>query len=137
MAYDIDTIAQAIATSLSSLASDGVGVQAVPYELSNPTPSGIYVSEGELTYDLAMGRGLDCFTMNVTLLVGYSTDQGAQRRLRKLRDAAKPLIEVDKTLGGLVDHARVTKASGPRLYGPDGGKRALGCVLTVEIYATP
>lgn len=137
MAYDVDAVAEAIATSLKSLASDAVGVQAVAYELSNPTGSGIYVSEGDVEYDLTMGRGLDRFEMIVRVLVGTGLDQAAQRRLRKLRDKVKPLIEVDKTLGGLVDHARVTKASRPRLYGPEGTKRPLGCELTVEIHATP
>ena len=142
MAYDIDTVAQAIADSLVSLEADDVGVQTSAYVLSNPTATGVYVSEGEITYDLAMHRGLDRFDMIVTLIVGLGSDQAAQRRLRKLRDGnsgVKALIEVDKTLGGLVDHARVTKVSRPRLYevGGAGGKSALGCEFTVDIYATP
>jgi hypothetical protein len=140
MAYDIDDIAAAIAASLESLAADGIGVQATPYILSNPTATGVYVSEGEITYDLAMHRGLDRFEMRVTLLVGLGSDQAAQRRLRKLRDGntgVKALVEVDKTLGGLVDHARISKVSAPRLYGPEGGKGVLGCEFTVDIYATP
>jgi hypothetical protein len=139
MGYDADTIAQAIATSLAPLAADGVGVQAVSAIPSNPTPPGVYVHDGPVEYDLAMHRGLDQFEMLVTVLTGYGSDLAAQRRLRKLRDGSsgvKALIEVDKTFGGLVDHARVTKASAPRLYG-DAGKPALGVEFTVQIRATP
>jgi hypothetical protein len=94
-----------------------------------------------------MGRGLDEFTMDVTLLVGYSTDLGSQRRLRKLRDGragVKALIEgtrgtdTYRTLGGLVDNCRVLSVTAPRLYGNEAtGKQALGCKFTVQIRATP
>lgn len=153
MAYDVDTIADAIATALAPLAADGVGVQAVSAIPSNPTPPGVYVHDGRIDYDLAMHRGLDEFELLVTLLVGYGSDLAAQRRLRKLRDGTsgvKALIEgvpnpangnfPDKTLGGLagVDHVRVSKCSAPRLYGGEAtGKPALGCEFTVEIKATP
>lgn len=139
MAYDIDDIAAAIATALAGLTADGVGVQSVSAIPSNPTPSGVYVGDGPITYDLTMGRGLDEFEMTVTLLVGYGSDLAAQRRLRKLshpRTGVKGLIEADKTLGGLVGHARVTKASAPRLYG-QSDKKPLGRDFTVQIRATP
>lgn len=146
MAYDIDDIAVALAEALVSLAADNVGVQSVSAVPSNPTPSGVYIGDGEITYDLAMARGLDEFEMTVTLLVGYGSDLAAQRRLRKLshpRTGVKALIEnvendgvADKTLGGLVDNVRVTKATAPRLYG-QGDKRPLGREFTVQIRATP
>ena len=147
MAYDIDTIATAIADALKPLEADGVGCQIVPAMPANPTPPGVYITDGEINYDLAMARGLDEFTMDVTLLVGYGSDLGAQRRLRKLRDGSKgvkALIEGVRgtsdyrTLGGLVDNCAVTTVSPPRLYGNvDAGKRALGCKFTVRIRATP
>lgn len=137
MAYDVDDIAAAIAASLAGLTADGVGVQALDAVPANPTPSGVYVEDGEFDYDLTMHRGLDKFTMIVTLLVGYNADLASQRRLRKLRGSVKGLIEADKTLGGRVDHARVTKASRPTLYGRESGKPVLGCEFTVQIYATP
>lgn len=146
--YDMDDIANAIAAALEPLSSDGIGCQAVPAMPANPTPPGAYVTDGEVTYDLAMARGLDEFTMEVTLLTGYGSDLAAQRRLRKLKrpgaGGVKALIEGTRgtsnyrTLGGLVDHATVTKVTAPRLYGnPEAGKRALGCQFTVQIYATP
>jgi hypothetical protein len=148
MSYDVDQIAGAIAGALENLSADGVGVQAVAAIPSNPTPSGVYVSDGAFDYDVANARGLDEFELIVTLLVGYGADLAAQRRLRKLRDGdagVKALIEgvpnadgyPDKTLGGLVDHVRVTKASAPRLYGPESAKRPLGVEFTVQIRATP
>lgn len=147
MAYDIQTIAEAIKNSLVSLEADGVGCQIVEAMPANPTPPGVYISDGEITYDLTMARGLDEFEMDVTLLVGYGSDLGAQRRLRKLRDGRtgiKALIEGERgtsdyrTLGGLVDNAAVTKVTAPRLYGnPEAAKRALGCKFTVQIRATP
>jgi hypothetical protein len=140
MGYDTDAIATAIASTLSSLASDGIGVQAVGAALSNPSPSGAYVHDGPITYDLSMQRGLDEIAMVITLLVGYNQDQAAQRRLRKLRDGStgvKSLVEADRTLGGIVADARVTDVSAPRLYELAGGKPALGCEFTVTILATP
>jgi hypothetical protein len=145
MGYDVEDIAEAIATALAPLAADGVGVQAVPFMPSKPTPPGAYVHEGEFTYDLSMGRGLDEFDLLVTLLTGYSSDGAAQRRLRKLRDGdagVKALIEGTRgsngyrTLGGLVDNVRVTKCSRPRLYGNEE-KPAVGCEFTVQVRATP
>lgn len=145
MAYDIDDIANAIADALQPLEADGVGVQVVPAMPSNPTPPGVYVTDGDITYDLAMARGLDEFTMDVTLLTGYGADLAAQRRLRKLRDGntgVKALIEGEhgtdsyRRLGGLVDRVAVTTATAPRLYG-NGEKAALGCKFTVLIRATP
>lgn len=147
MAYDTQEIAEAIATALRGLEADGIGVQAVEAMPANPTPPGVYISDGEINYDLTMARGLDEFEMDVTLLVGYGSDLGAQRRLRKLRDGStgiKALIEGTRgtsgyrTLGGLVDNAAVTKVTAPRLYGnPEAAKRALGCKFTVRIRATP
>lgn len=135
MAYDIDDIAVALKAALAGLAADGVDCQIVAALPSNPTPSGAYISDGEITYDLTMARGLDEFQMDVTLLVAYGADLAAQRRLRKLTAQVKSLIEADKTLGGIVDHCRVTAASAPRLYGSE--KPALGRKFTVQIRATP
>lgn len=147
MSYDTDQIATAIADALSTLASDGVGVQHLQFMPANPTATGVYVVDGPIEYDLAMARGLDKLEMIVVLMVGNGIDQATQRRLRKLRDGTsgvKALIEASidgadkKTLGGIVDHARVTKASAPRLYGREGEtKRPVGCEFTVEILATP
>lgn len=147
MAYDIDDIAKAIAAALKPLEADKIGCQVVDAMPANPQPTGAYVTDGEISYDLTMARGLDEFEMIVTLLVGYGNDLGAQRRLRKLRDGAKgvkALIEGEhgtdhyRRLGGLVDNIAVTRCSPPRLFGNvEAGKRPLGCQFTVRIRATP
>lgn len=135
--YDTDAIAGALATALASLASDGVGVQAVSAMPSNPTPTGIYIYDGEIDYDTTGSRGCDHLQMLALLIVGNVSDLASQRRLRKLRDGAsgvKSLIEKDVTLGGLVEDLRVTKASPPRPYTE---KALTGVEFTIEIYAKP
>ena len=78
----------------------------------------------------------------VQALVGFTTDEGAQKRLDKMLErsgatSVKAAIEADRTLGGKVSDLRVIKASGYRTYELHvQGVRTppvLGCEWTVEI----
>jgi len=113
-------------------------VQSSPYLLNNPTAPGTYVTEGEIDYDEAMGGGMDELEFVIVVLVGNTTDQGAQARLDAFRDpnaGVKKAVEADVTLGGVCDTCRVTKASKPQTYGRESGPAALGCEFTVVVYA--
>lgn len=136
-----DDIRDGIATNLQALsvANGGKLGQISPYFLSNPTPPCAYVSEGEIDYDLAMGGGEDELTFMVVVLVGNTSDIGAQQLLGGFRDpntGIKHAVESDRTLGGVVDTLRVTKASEPKVYAArDGAQGFVGCEFTVEVHA--
>lgn len=135
--YDTEAIAEALATALASLAADGVGVQANAWMPSNPTPTGVYIYDGAITYDVTGSRGCDQIQMFALLVVGNAQDKASQRRLRKLRDGAsgvKALIEADVTLGGLCEDLRVSRAAPPRPYTEKG---LTGVEFTIDIYAAP
>lgn len=128
-------IRAALAAAISDLVPN---VQSSPYLLNNPTVPGTYVTEGEIDYDLAMGGGLDELEFVIVVLVGYTTDIGAETSLDAFRDPAtgiKAAVEADVTLGGVVDYCRVTKASAPKPYGQQTGPAALGCEFSVTVGA--
>jgi len=129
------TIRAALAAAISGTVPS---VQSSPYLLNNPTAPGTYVTEGEIDYDLAMGGGMDELEFVIVVLVGYTTDKGAQAKLDTFRDpntGVKAAVEADVTLGGACDYCRVTKASKPQTYGRESGPAALGCEFTVAVYA--
>jgi len=111
----ITQIREGLAANLAALN----GFQVSAYTLSNPTPPAIQVLPGEITYDLAMHRGLDEVVMLVQAFVALSSDIGSQKRLDELldptgADSLKTAVESDKTLGGLVGSVHVTDATGYR-----------------------
>jgi hypothetical protein len=82
------------------------------YLRSNPTPPCAEIQPGEVEYDLAFHRGQDKWTLTVRVMVGVSTDQGAQKRLDKMLSpsgeySVKEAVEQDSTLGGACDDLRV------------------------------
>jgi hypothetical protein len=129
------TIRTALAAAVKGLVPN---VQSLAYLPSNPTAPGAYVCDGEVDYDLAMGGGMDELQFIIVVLVGYTTDQGAQAKLNAFRDpnaGIKAAVEADTTLGGACDTCRVEKASKSQLYGRESGPAALGCEFTVAVYA--
>jgi hypothetical protein len=137
--YDLDAIAAAIVVNLAPLsdANGGLLGQIQPVAV-NPTPPCAFVVDGDIDYDLALGRGADLLHFEIIVQVGLTTERGAQEKLRALRasDAVKQAVESDQTLGGLVDWARVTKAGTPEIYGRSDGTTALGCGYAVEVMAS-
>lgn len=131
------SIREGLKTRLDTIA----GLQASAYMLANPTPPAAHVFPAEITYDQAMGRGQDGWMMTVQAFVGFATDIGAQKRLDKLlassgADSVKAAIEGDRTLGGVVQHLRVTRAGGYQIFLVEGRAPVLGAEWTVEILAT-
>jgi len=133
---ELADIRQALADALAL-----PGFQVSGYMLSNPTPPAIHVFPDEITYDAAMARGLDTWQLKIQAYVGFTTDIGAQKRLDALlaktgTSSIKTLVESDRTLGNVVQDARVVDCTGYRLYGATGdGRVVLGAEWTVTVYA--
>lgn len=117
------------------------GINASAYLLSNLTPPCAEVQPGETEYDLTFARGLDRWTLTVRVLVGASTDQGAQRLLDRMLESSgsvsvKAAIESDKTLGGAASSVQVQRCTGYRLISREGHGPLLGAEWTIEVLAT-
>jgi hypothetical protein len=120
-------IRDGLAANLRALRfANGVQPAVYPYMRSDPIPPGVQVFPGPLTYDLAMGRGLDQPTWIVQGFVAYSTDVGSQTLLDELCAPAGPAsikqaVESDRTLSGAVAGVQVTGMSGYRIAQSDTG----------------
>lgn len=123
-------------------------IQASPYILASPTfpyahcrPSG---EAGDIEYDQTMGRGLDLMPFTVEVFTGSPTDQGAQMVLDEYLSPAggrsiKAALELDKTLGGIVDDLRVVSCAGYRvMIFPKRGQAdpILSAMWRLDIYAS-
>jgi hypothetical protein len=130
-------IRQGIAANLSSL-NGTAGVQVSAYVLVDPNPPTVQILPAELTYDQAMSRGQDLYTLTIQALAPLAIDQEGQHQLDEMidePDSVKSLVEADKTLGGIVDNTRVTACSGYRVATLEGRGPVLVCEWTVEVWA--
>lgn len=115
-------------------------LQVEPYMLSDPTPEAAHVYPSTLEYDLAFQRGLDVDSYFVEVFVAEVSDIGAQDVLDDYLEPDGPLsvkeaLELDRTLGGLVDSLQVTGTSGYRRYlRTDGSSPVLGAQWTVKVW---
>jgi hypothetical protein len=122
-----DQVRHGLAANLATIRfSNGVKPAVSPYMQSNPIPPGIQVFPGPLSYDLAMGRGLDEPTWVVQGYVAFTTDIGSQTLLDELCAPAGPssvkqAVEADRTLSGLVAALQVVSMSGYRIANTDTG----------------
>lgn len=119
------------------------GIQCNGYLLSSPTAPGFEIEPGEIEYDLAMGRGLDMWTLIVRGYVSDVSDIGAQKTLDSWLASSgalsvKAAIQSDKTLGGACSDLRVAQVSGYRRYGAAANSNVsfLGAEWTVVVYGT-
>jgi hypothetical protein len=117
------------------------GMQISAYLLSSPTPPAIQIYPAETEYDLAMGRGLDRWTLTVQAFFALTSDVGSQVSLDALLAPAGPLsvkqaVESDSTLGGLVDDLSVVSCTGYRVYVRDSGGPVLGAEWEVQVLAS-
>jgi len=137
MSLVVADVRQAIADAITAGITD---IQVNPYMLSAPVPPAIDIYPDETEYDLAMGRGLDKWRFIVRAVVGHTADLGSQANLDLMLAPAgarsiKQLVEVDRTLGGLVEDSVVLSCTGYRVYLPHSVSPLLGCEWTVELYA--
>lgn len=136
MATTLADLRAAIATRLASL----TGWQVSAYMLANPTPPAIHVVPGPVSYDRAMSRGLDEWTLLVQAMVPLIMDRASQETLDALIDGSgsasvKALIEGDRTLGGKAQDLRVTEATGYRTASFEGRGSVLTVEWTVQVFA--
>jgi hypothetical protein len=132
----ITAVRTAIASALGSIS----GLRTSYYVPDNPNPPVAWVEPQSISYDSTFGRGMDEFDYDVTVLVqrgndirtaqnlldGYCASSGSQ--------SVKKAIELDRTLGGLVQDCRVT---GLTSYGQAtyGETTYLAAVFAVKVYS--
>ena len=142
-------IRQALAAALVARVGDVMQVSA--YVLSSPNPPTITVFPASTQYDLAMANtfstmgttraGTDKWVFTVRAYVAEMNDVGAQQLLDRFLEpsgglSVKEAIEVDGSLGGLVDDASVVSMSGYTQYQIDGVTGpVLGAEWSVEVLA--
>lgn len=134
---DLTSIREGLAANLSALKD----VQVSPYMLANPQPPSAHVFPADISYDQAMVRGVDQWTFTVQAFVGLIDAKGAQVKLDALlapsgSQSVKQLLEVDRTLAGVVADLHVTGCSGYRVYPRDPNPPVLGAEWTVSVLAT-
>jgi hypothetical protein len=133
MAATLAQVRSGLATNLATIPN----IQVSAYMLVSPVPPVIHILPAGIEYDKAMHRGLAVYTFTVEAFVAMGIDQGAQIRLDALIDAAKTAVEVDKTLGGVVDDTWVERVSGYRLVElPEMEQKALSADWLVRVNST-
>lgn len=138
---ELEDIRAGIAALLNTRFPDA---QCNGYLLSNPTPPAFEIELGEdgISWDQAMGRGLDQYVFTVRGFVAQNTDIGAQKLLDKWAkssgtDSVKAALESDRTLGGTVQTSRVIETTPFRQFSPrDGSVVYLGAEWSLLAMAT-
>ena len=133
------TITQ-IRTGLASALGNISGLRTSPIVPDSPNPPMGWVEPQTVNYDLSFGRGLDEFDFDLTILVQRTNDvRTAQNKLDLYcsssgAQSVKRAIELDRTLGGLVQDCRVTGLSsyGQATYGET---TYLAAVFAVKVYS--
>ena len=122
--------------------------QCTAYVLANPTPPSLAVFPAGTEYDKAMAAysamgvrsGTDMLAFTIRAFVGTLTDQGAQVLLDRMLEPSggisiKEAVELDGTLGGLVDDCSITSVSGYTQYQTENSGVLLGAEWTVQVLA--
>jgi hypothetical protein len=109
----IAAIRTGLATSLTSIS----GLRTSATIPDDPMPPIAVINPPSITYDIAMGRGLDEYTFTVQVLVGRVSERTAQGSVDGYSNptgagSVKAAIEKDRTLGGACSSLRVTSMRG-------------------------
>jgi hypothetical protein len=133
---ELGTIREALAATLSTV----IGIQVSPWMLGNPTPPTAHIFPGAVDYHQAMQNGHSDWELTVQVLVPRVNDVGSQRQMDAFlaTDGAlsvKAALELEPTLGGIVEHLTVTSTTGYQVFNLDAGSQALGADWTVRIMA--
>jgi len=132
----VKDIRSAIASKLSAIQ----GLRVTAYVPDSPNPPCAFVEPNSINYDSTFGRGMDEYDFDVTILVQRVTSERiGQDSLDAYASGAgsfsvKSAIELDRTLGGLVQDCRVT---GLTSYGQAsfGENTYLAAVFAVKVYS--
>ncbi len=129
------TVRQALAAALGAIE----GLSAYAWQPGAVNLPAAVVSRASTDFDKSMARGSDDFEYTVTVLVQYADPEVAQRAMSAYLATAgassiKAAVELDQTLGGVVDFARVRSAGreDPRQV---GDVPCLAVDFTVEVTA--
>jgi hypothetical protein len=132
MTSSMSDIRAGLVANLRSAYPDGV--QVGKYILSSPNPPTLQLRSGAVNYDLAMGGGLDDFTLIIQGVaqlneVGQMQIDTWAARVGGVKSAA----ELDKKLGGAVNDLRVTGMAEP-VAATVGGMDVLLAEWSVSVY---
>jgi hypothetical protein len=131
----LDQIFQALGDKLDGISGLRV-YRYIPDQVA--VPAAIVQWPTDIYYDQTFG-GLVKYMFRVMVVVGTASDRASTPALASYINATGPtsvkeVLEVDDTLGDLVDHTTVVKASGVGNYS-FAGTDYLGCVFDVEVVA--
>ena len=134
---DLQTIREGLARNLERIRN----VQVSAYMLASPTPPAIHIFPATIDYDFGMNRGLDIVHFTVEAIVAFGLDQGGQIRLDQLlaptgMQSVKESIEMDRTLGQMVQDLRVERMSSYRVVTiPNQNDQALAASWLVRVHS--
>lgn len=105
----ISAIREGLATNLATIT--GLRTSAVMPE--DPNPPVAIVAPQSISYDAAMGRGLDSYNFSITVIVGRADGRSAQNKLDDYvsstgASSIKVAIESDRKLDGQCKDLQVT-----------------------------
>ena len=108
MSVSVSTIRNRIAVNLATIS----GLRTSDYVPDDPKPPVAVVMPPTITYDRAMGRGLDEYEFVIMVIVGKQSERIAQRLLDSLcapqgLGSIKTAIESDRNLAGNCQDLRV------------------------------
>ena len=100
-----------LATALETI----TGLRCFDYVPDSLSPPAAVIEPLEVTFDEAMGRGLDLYQAFILVIVGRMVDRSSSERLDAYlagsgASSVKAAIEADKTLGGACSTLQVTEA---------------------------
>lgn len=103
-----------IRTALAANLATITGLRTAAVVPDDPMPPVAVVIPSRVSWDTAMGRGLDTYEFTVLVIVGRVNERTAQNKLDGYCQASgalsvKTAIERDKTLGGAAQSLRVTE----------------------------
>lgn len=132
---EIADIREALASALDTIEN----CQVSAWMVRNPVvPSLMVVGVESIEWDAAFARGADTLTMTVQGLASQAESTAGQQQLSAWCApsgvaSVKAAIEADTTLGGIVDHARVTRYTGDKVFRHDSLSEVVGGEWLIEI----
>lgn len=129
---NIESVREAIADKLKDGLTD---IHVSAYVLTNPTPPAVQVVPGEANHNVSNRRGHEQRDFKIQVLVGLSSDVGAQKKLDDLLsdDAVTQAVLVEAS-DDPWDDINVESDTGYTKFEKDGSAPLLGVEWTVRVY---
>ncbi|HEY9472732.1 MAG TPA: hypothetical protein VIS06_02650 [Mycobacteriales bacterium] len=111
----------AVATGLATAAATIPGLSAFGYLPDSIPEPAFVITDMDIDFDRAFGRGLDQVVLRCPVLLGRADDKASQAKLNGYLSGGgaaslKAALEADGTLGGACDDLHVRRVSGRRYY---------------------